>query len=53
MATHVYGDFEWDSEKAATNVQKHGVTFEEATTVFVDLNYLLLRDETGRSASSR
>jgi uncharacterized DUF497 family protein len=29
-------DFEWDPNKAARNVQKHGVTFEEAATVFRD-----------------
>jgi len=28
--------FEWDPNKAATNFEKHGVTFEEATTVFYD-----------------
>lgn len=28
--------FEWDPEKARTNVGKHGVTFEEAATVFYD-----------------
>jgi hypothetical protein len=28
--------FEWDPDKAASNVEKHGVTFEEATHVFVD-----------------
>jgi uncharacterized DUF497 family protein len=28
--------FTWDPEKAASNVVKHGVTFEEAMTVFVD-----------------
>ena len=28
--------FEWDSEKAAENEQKHGVTFIEATEVFDD-----------------
>ena len=27
---------EWDAEKAATNVRKHGVTFEEAATAFGD-----------------
>ena len=26
--------FEWDPEKAASNQAKHGVSFEEATTVF-------------------
>jgi uncharacterized protein len=29
-------DFEWFEQKAMTNVQKHGVTFEEAETVFSD-----------------
>jgi uncharacterized DUF497 family protein len=26
----VFGDFEWDDVKAATNLKKHGVSFEEA-----------------------
>jgi uncharacterized DUF497 family protein len=29
-------EFEWDREKAATNVRKHGVTFQEAATIFGD-----------------
>ncbi len=28
--------FDWDAQKAATNVRKHGVSFEEAATVFAD-----------------
>jgi len=28
--------FEWDSRKAAANLKKHGVTFQEAATVFGD-----------------
>lgn len=28
--------FEWDSAKAKANLRKHGVTFEEAETVFSD-----------------
>lgn len=28
--------FEWDDEKARQNFSKHGVAFEEATTVFSD-----------------
>ncbi len=28
--------FEWDSKKAASNVKKHGVSFDEAVTVFYD-----------------
>ncbi len=29
-------DFEWDSEKAETNLQKHGVSFMEACEIFFD-----------------
>ncbi|MGE5945807.1 MAG: BrnT family toxin, partial [Betaproteobacteria bacterium] len=28
--------FEWDSAKAAANTRKHGVSFEEAQSVFYD-----------------
>ena len=28
--------FEWDPEKAKRNLKKHGVSFEEAVTVFYD-----------------
>ena len=28
--------FEWDAAKAVKNLQKHSVSFEEATTVFED-----------------
>lgn len=28
--------FEWDTAKATSNLQKHGVSFEEAKTVFTD-----------------
>jgi uncharacterized DUF497 family protein len=28
--------YEWDPKKAKTNLRKHGVSFEEATTVFLD-----------------
>jgi uncharacterized protein len=30
--------FEWDLEKARLNFSKHGVTFEEAATVFGDFD---------------
>ncbi len=45
--TIVYGDFEWDEEKAATNLAKHGVSFEEAATAIVDPNALFLADDSG------
>ena len=28
--------FEWDDAKAAANLRKHGVSFEEAASVFFD-----------------
>ena len=31
-------NFEWDPNKAKINNRKHGVSFEEATTVFRDPN---------------
>ena len=37
-------DFEWNRAKAAANVRKHGVTFEEATTVFSDPLSLTIED---------
>jgi hypothetical protein len=32
-------EFEWDRIKAQINFEKHGVTFEEATEVFLDPFY--------------
>ena len=32
----MYYKFEWDSRKAKINLNKHGVSFEEASTVFDD-----------------
>ena len=29
-------EFEWDDEKAVSNLKKHGVGFEEAATIFND-----------------
>ena len=36
--------FDWDPKKAAENVKKHGVTFEEARTVFFDERAKLIDD---------
>jgi hypothetical protein len=38
--------FAWDDDKAASNLEKHGVSFEEATTVFRDPLALIFDDET-------
>ena len=37
-------DFEWDESKAKSNLTKHGVTFDEARTVFYDENALRFFD---------
>ena len=38
-------NFEWDPGKAAANVTKHGVTFEQATAAFKDPMALTLFDQ--------
>jgi uncharacterized DUF497 family protein len=38
-------NFEWDPTKEASNVDKHGVTFEQAANVFKDPLALTLYDE--------
>ncbi len=37
--------FEWDLKKAALNLSKHGVSFEEALTVFADPLAKIFDDE--------
>ena len=36
--------FEWDPKKASVNLTKHGVSFEDASTVFADPNAMDGRD---------
>jgi len=36
--------FSWDRRKAAMNLRKHGVAFEEATTVFADPLAMFIAD---------
>jgi uncharacterized DUF497 family protein len=45
--------FEWDPAKAASNRRKHGVSFEEAQTVFADEHALLLDDPDHSAAEER
>jgi uncharacterized DUF497 family protein len=47
VATIVDGDFEWDSEKAASNLEKHHVSFPEAATVFADPLAVYIDDGSG------
>jgi len=36
--------FEWDNNKAASNKRKHGITFEEASTVLADFLSITISD---------
>jgi uncharacterized DUF497 family protein len=38
--------FEWDSKKAQSNKKNHGITFEEASTIFGDLLSITIADPT-------
>lgn len=37
--------FEWDPDKAKKNLRKHDVSFEEASTIFKDPQYISFLDE--------
>ena len=36
--------FEWDDNKAAINLRKHDISFEEASTAFDDIDAILFDD---------
>jgi len=38
-------NFEWDIDKAKSNITKHQISFESATSIFRDANALSLSDE--------
>ena len=46
-------EFEWDPKKAAANLKKHGVSFEEARTVFLDEQAKLIDDPDHSSDEDR
>lgn len=45
--------FEWDEEKAESNIEKHGVSFEEAATVFGDVLSLTIPDPVHSTVEQR
>ncbi len=45
--------FEWDVEKAESNLQKHGVSFNEAATVFFDPLSITIPDPLHSGEESR
>ena len=46
-------EFDWDPAKAASNLKKHGVSFEEARTVFYDEFAVQFFDEPHSSEEER
>ena len=45
--------FEWDPHKAQSNIEKHGVSFEEASTVFRDPLSLTIGDPLNSTGETR
>ena len=46
-------NFQWDENKARTNLEKHGVSFAEAATVFGDALSLTIPDPTHSQREER
>jgi hypothetical protein len=46
-------EFEWDADKAAANLTKHGVSFEEGLTVFSDPSARIFDDADHSSEEAR
>ena len=45
--------FAWDERKNQENQRKHGISFEEATTIFADENARLIHDPEHSQAEDR
>ncbi|MDR1059869.1 MAG: BrnT family toxin [Clostridiales bacterium] len=45
--------FEWDENKNKANIRKHGVSFREAATVFLDENALVIKDDAHSGGEER
>ena len=45
--------FEWDKRKAISNIKKHGIPFEEASTVFGDPLSLTIKDPKNSNKEDR
>jgi uncharacterized DUF497 family protein len=53
MNSETVYDFQWDPAKALYNARKHGVTFDEAATVFLDALALTVYDEVNSQNEDR
>ena len=45
--------FEWDDNKNQANIEKHGISFEEAASVFQDEGALIITDEEHSESEER
>ncbi len=45
--------FEWDQRKADSNLKKHGITFQEATSVFADTLSVTIPDPDHSASEAR
>lgn len=45
--------FDWDHQKAKTNIRKHGVTFDRAASIFLDPRILSIFDEEHSESEER
>lgn len=45
MNGNINMNFEWDINKNISNQQKHGITFEEAQSIFDDLSAIIFEDD--------
>lgn len=45
--------FTWDKQKAQSNIQKHGISFEEAKSTFFDDNARLIYDSDHSQSEDR
>jgi uncharacterized DUF497 family protein len=45
--------FQWNKAKAAVNLRKHGVSFDEAQTVFLDPLSLMVQDDGHSNSEDR
>ena len=52
MSQAIY-DFDWDPAKALSNLRKHGVSFDQAATVFLDALALTVYDATSSQDEER
>jgi len=53
MGAAMQYNFEWDEFKAQLNIKKHGISFDEAKTVFNDENSITIDDPYHSSEEER